>query len=208
MMRLLALAVGLCAVAMSVQAQAQSRSERTRLANCFVQHDSDRMRRWIEADGPMLMWREMSATSLRPCRPIRNTRFEYWTLRGSIAEALLLPGMSEARAGRWSSIAPPTDVLVSVALNDEAVRNHFLTTALTECLVHRNLQGVLALFRAAPDSPAEREAFATLAPSIVDCRQYAADFAVEVPTDMLRARIAIAAYLMDLKIRPPSGATE
>lgn len=167
-------------------------------AQCLAERAPAQMRTWVLADGPMLMWKEgIAARQQTGCTQDIDTRGEYWTFRGALAEALLLQTLSAGMAARWNEAKAPTDLEVALNWKNPTGRRSYLTNVVAECTAQSNVKGSLDLFRSAHGSAAEKATMAVLAPDIAACRARAGNFSDKVDPDMFRARLALAAYEMN-----------
>jgi hypothetical protein len=169
-------------------------------AGCMVRADASRMQAWVDFDGPGLIYKEISQVSQNANCAI-NTQFEYWTLRGALAEELSRPLFTTPLD--LTAIPGPTDVDMALRWGNNDGRKSMLFNVFSECEVKSETGRVLAILTTAPDSKAEKSALSSLREASGPCRSLAGNFDLKERDPMIRARLAIA---LNQLIRRSAGA--
>jgi len=182
-------------VACFASAPALARSQLHVVAECLVRADAPRVQAWVDYDGPGLIYKEISeVVSATHCSSTTPPRFEYWTFRGALAEALVKKMLSGSMIPDLSDITPPTDVLMAQRWGNNDGRVSMLLDVFAECEAKADPSAVFAVLSSTPNAGEEKRQIKGIVNKNDACRAASVDVARTQPTNMIRARFGFALY--------------
>ncbi|HEX7851413.1 MAG TPA: hypothetical protein VF485_16910 [Sphingomonas sp.] len=193
--------------AYAASASGDERAVMQSTARCLVAQAPADMRRWVLADGPMLMYQEVKAVSARTGCSAAGVGFEYWAFRGALAEALLFRDLQPGEEPDWAAVKAPTDIEIASNWKNPKGRSSYMTNVVAECVAQSDVKGSLALLKTAPGSSDEAAALAGLRQDITACRERSRGFADKIPDDAFRARLGLAAYELNDAVHGAASGT-
>ena len=150
------------------------------------------MEAWVEYDGPGLIYKEVSETSKTTgCQ--FNGSFEYWAFRGLLAEQLVAPLVTSEALPDFTSIKPPTDVIMAQRWGNNDGRKIMLLNVFAECEAKAETAIVIAMLKSTPGGAEEKQFSARLLKGGA-CREISNNVASHESVAALRARLALAVY--------------
>ena len=165
------------------------------VAECLVRADAPRIKAWVDYDGPGLIYKEVSdVVSATHCSSTTPPKFEYWTFRGALAEALVKKTLSGSNIPDLSGINPPTDVLMAQRWGNNDGRASMLINVFAECEAKADSGAVIAVLSSTPNSSEEKRQIKSIANRNDACRAASVGVARTQPTSMIRARFGFALY--------------
>jgi len=183
------------------------RAEMQTVARCLVAQAPEDMRRWVLADGPMLMYQEVKAVSARTGCSTAGNGFEYWAFRGALAEALLFRDLQPGEEPNWAAVKAPTDIEIASNWKNAKGRLSYMTNVVAECVAQSDVKGTLALLRTTSGSSDEAGVLAGLRQDIAACRERSRGFADKITDDAFRARLGLAAYELNDAVHGTASGT-
>ncbi|MET0239519.1 MAG: hypothetical protein ABW184_06435 [Sphingobium sp.] len=164
-------------------------------AQCLVDFDAARMRDWVQWDGPGLIYKEVGAIAPRAnCHA--DAKWEYWALRGALAEALLMQKFDPVSIPDFSNAPPVTDIDMALAWGNNDGRRSMLLNVYSECLVRGSSRMIFRILTTKYGSEDERIAFGALKTDDDECRKLAGGLRPNGSNAVLRARLALALFRM------------
>lgn len=172
-------------------------------SDCLVRANPGRMQEWVNFDGPGLIYKDIAAVSTQT-NCASSVTFDYWDLRGALAEALVRPKLNELPD--FTSAPPLTDIEMALRWGNNDGRRSMLLNVFSECAVRQFPRDVVNLFQSEAGSKAERKSLTALKDVSAPCQSIAGDIELPERSATLRGRVAIALNQM-LQARAASQAS-
>ncbi|WP_143066844.1 hypothetical protein [Sphingobium sp. YR768] len=168
-------------------------------AECLVQYDTERMKAWVDWDGPGLIYKELaSAVNQSGC--YQSGHWDYWNFRGALSEALLKKKYSSGPIPDLENAKPVTDIEMALAWGNNDGRESMLLNVYSECEARNNSEKIFRIFMIKPNGPDKNASLKILKNSGKKCRSLAGNIKINSSNQALHARLAIAFYLTDKDI--------